>query len=503
MRFSFRLDSLNKKLLIPQLALCLLAILLLGAGLTWQQYRFAHGAMQARALRTMELVTKVSAAPVAEMDLSSLEIFVKELSRDSEVAFVEFRDAKGASMTEMFMHPPKDVSGLAVLERDVIGPSGKPIGKLRMGYTGAVLEAGLRQSIAIVVLGMLATLIVLSAGSFLTVRRAVRPVTEILDAMTQLADGDADLTARIRVRSHDELGRIVTAFNRMLNKIEALVVSVKQTAGGVSAAAADLAHNSHRVSRTSRQQSEEATAAAASVQQMSASIASVSESAGEVRLLAAAGLEYTGRGTASLATMVGEVGKVETAVTQVATVVRDFVHSTSAITRMTEQVRAIAERTNLLSLNAALEAARAGEHGRGFAVVAEEVRALAEKARLATQEIDRITRGLAEQSALADKTVISGMASLRQSKARIDGVVGVVGEASAAVTQAAVGVDQIAAAIAEQTSAGASIAQNVEHMATMAQDASTAIEASVVSALQLETLSGILRGQVDRFKTAA
>jgi methyl-accepting chemotaxis protein len=83
---------------------------------------------------------------------------------------------------------------------------------------------------------------------------------------------------------------------------------------------------------------------------------------------------------------------------QSATVIREMGKRTSDITSIVDTINLIAERTNLLSLNASIEAARAGDAGRGFAVVAEEIRNLADRSARATADIATIIRALQEVS---------------------------------------------------------------------------------------------------------
>ena len=92
--------------------------------------------------------------------------------------------------------------------------------------------------------------------------------------------------------------------------------------------------------------------------------------------------------------------------TQSSSVMREMGKRTNEISSIVDTINLIAERTNLLSLNASIEAARAGDAGRGFAVVAEEIRNLADRSAKATSDIAAIIKGLQEiaQEAMAAST---------------------------------------------------------------------------------------------------
>src|SRR5262249_60699829 len=90
------------------------------------------------------------------------------------------------------------------------------------------------------------------------------------------------------------------------------------------------------------------------------------------------------------------IGRLRDSMGQSATVMREMGKRTNEISTIVETIHLIAERTNLLSLNASIEAARAGDAGRGFAVVAEEIRNLADRSAKATADIAAIIKSLQE-----------------------------------------------------------------------------------------------------------
>ena len=132
---------------------------------------------------------------------------------------------------------------------------------------------------------------------------------------------------------------------------------------------------------------------------------------------------------------------------------RELNKRTRDISGIVGTINIIAERTNLLSLNASIEAARAGEAGRGFAVVAEEIRNLADRCATATAEISEIVRGLEDATREATQAAETGARiaeeSSRQSESGLAGLKTILG----GVTESSALVSQISRASDEQITA--------------------------------------------------
>jgi methyl-accepting chemotaxis protein len=338
---------------------------------------------------------------------------------------------------------------------------------------------------------------------FFFIGALIRNVTEPAHQLEQtilLIKAHGDLSKRAPVSSGDEIGRIAGAFNALVDNFQQIVREVHAHADRVGNSAGQLSANARQVADNSQHQSDAAASTASAVEEMSVSIASVADATNEVAHLSQDSLARANSGQQNLQQMIGEINRVETAVTQMAESVEAFVKSSQSITSMTQQVRDIAEQTNLLALNAAIEAARAGEQGRGFAVVADEVRKLAEKSAQSASQIDVVTKALEEQSEQVERSVQSGLQSLRSSQVHIDSVASVLVQANASVTGVNAGVDNITTSVNEQKLASQEIARNVENIASMAEGNNAAVQQTVQSVQEMEQLAAALKESVGRFK---
>jgi len=338
---------------------------------------------------------------------------------------------------------------------------------------------------------------------FFLIGALIRNVTEPAHQLEQtmlFIKANGDLSRRVPVTSGDEIGRISGAFNALVDNFQQIVREVHDHANNVSSAAEQLAANANQVADNSLRQSDAATNTASAVEEMSVSIASVADATNEVAHLSQDSLARAISGQKNLDQMIGEIERVETAVKQMADSVEAFVKSSQSITSMTQQVRDIAEQTNLLALNAAIEAARAGEQGRGFAVVADEVRKLAEKSAQSASQIDVVTKALGDQSEQVERSVQSGLQSLQTSQAHIQSVTTVLALSNESVNGVNAGVDNITSSVNEQKLASQEIARNVEHIASMAEGNNAAVQRTVLAVQDMERLAMALKSSVGRFK---
>ena len=321
-----------------------------------------------------------------------------------------------------------------------------------------------------------------------------------LVAISMLATGEGDLTQRMVVNTHDELGRMAIAFNRFTTQLQGIITQIRASGDELSSSATELSATAAQVSDASHKQSDAASSTAAAVEEMTVSISSIADSATAMRKLSDTSLVNSNEGNALLSQLIGEIDLVESSVSEISSSVDIFLRSTKLITSMTLQVKEIADQTNLLALNAAIEAARAGEQGRGFAVVADEVRKLAEKSAKSAGDIDAVTKTLSDQSATVERSIQHSRESLIKSQDFLENFAIGLGVSTGSIRQANRSVDEITHSIDEQKSASNEIAQNVEHIARMTEENNNAIAETSNAASNLELLASKMQSLVSKFK---
>ena len=366
------------------------------------------------------------------------------------------------------------------------GYGGKTLGALVVSRDLSALEALARGTMmrSLLVVGI--SFLVVMAFALAVSWQLSRYLRQVVDRMTDIAQGEGDLTKELPVVGGDEMGRLAAAFNLFLDKLRRLIGRVKEQTNVLEVAAGDLDQTSGSLSQGCRL-----------VHGRTSNIAEVSQT------VAKRADEVHGM-IAEMEKAITEISTQTTSAAQVAQTAQEKIEGVSQIIAELDQgsqeigevlnfITSIAEQTNLLALNATIEAARAGEAGKGFAVVAGEVKELAKQTGQATESIGQRIQAIQE----ATGKVIQSTREIAEIISQINDISGTI---AAAVEEQTATVSAIGDSATEMSQQGDTLAKLIPEMKEASHLAKESMSLIREHSQKLAELSQQMKEIVSQFK---
>ena len=338
------------------------------------------------------------------------------------------------------------------------------------------------------------------------------PLDAVVAGMKDIAQGEGDLTLRIKADSKDEIGALASWFNVFIQKLNGIILNVVDNTQALDASSIELSGISEQMAADTGQVATQANNVAAAAEEMSSNMNSVASAMEQASMNVNQVASATEEMTATINEISANTGKTSTITTQAVAEakkaskrINELGLSAKDIGKVTEAIQDISEQTNLLALNATIEAAIAGEAGKGFAVVASEIKSLAQQTAEATVDIRKKIEGIqlissqtVEEIRRVTDIITEANELVNSIAAAIEEQSAVTGEISNNVHQTSLGFGEVNENVAQATAAADQIARDialVNHSSGAMADNSGFVTENALNLNQLAQKMSLLTGQ--------
>ena len=358
----------------------------------------------------------------------------------------------------------------------------------------AIYQSAFNLVVAIIVAAIALTILL----AVLLTNSIVQPLRKAVGVAQVVAKGD--LSQSIQLEGNDELTSLMRALQDMQQSLRSTIQQIADSSTQLASASEELHAVTEDSTRGMHQQNNELEQAATAVNEMTAAVDEVARNAVSTSQASQASSKTAEQGRDQVLRTVDSIDSLAEDVTQTAGQVEQLADKVRDISKVLDVIRAIAEQTNLLALNAAIEAARAGEQGRGFAVVADEVRLLAQRTQQSTQEIEQMIGGIQQGT---DQAVNAMRHSNERARTTLD-VARAAGEALDLIARSITEINErnllIASASEEQASVAREVDRNLVNIRDLSLQTSAGANQTSASSQELSRLAVELNSMVSRFR---
>ncbi|MCI3943789.1 HAMP domain-containing protein [Pseudomonas syringae] len=325
----------------------------------------------------------------------------------------------------------------------------------------------------------------------------IHPVRQALHIASTIADGD--LTEHPISDGKDETAQLLMTLGRMRKNLHSTIDQIYAAATQLSHSVQEMGTIAEASAINLQLQNDEIEQAAVAVNQMSQAAVEVAGNASNTVTESEASTQAAAQGKDKLSATIISIKALTENVLDSSHQAEGLAERTQSISSILDVIRAIANQTNLLALNAAIEAARAGEAGRGFAVVADEVRSLAQRTSASTTEIEGLINGVQQstQQTASSLRHTATQASLTLEQAAATGeALNVIISSTAAINDRNL---LIASAAEQQAQVASEVDRNLSSIRDLSSQTASGAQQTTVASNALSMLANDLNLMVQRF----